>query len=151
MRQRKSPIYSPDLTDHICERLAMGESMRSISRDKNMPAMSTLFKWLRDYPEFEKQYLRAKAECADFFAEEIIEIADDATNDYMEQLDEEESKGWRFNGEHVQRSRLRVDSRKWVASKLKPKRYGEKIEHDVSDGLMELIIKDFTGGNLDEG
>lgn len=140
-------LYSSDLADEICERLAGGESMRSISKDDRMPAMSTLFKWLREIEEFSQQYARAKEECADMYAEEIIEIADDGSNDWMEKQDKDGGViGWQLNGEHVQRSRLRVDSRKWIASKLKPKKYGEKVtsEHTGPNGgpieTVERII-----------
>jgi hypothetical protein len=62
-------------------------------------------------------------------AEEMLEIADDAKNDWMERQDDEGGNiGWRLNGDHVQRSRLRIDTRKWLASKLKPKKYGDKLE-----------------------
>lgn len=124
-------LYSEELADVICERLADGESMRSISRDDGMPAMSTLFKWLREIESFSQQYARAKEECADMYAEDVIEIADNAANDWMENNDPE-NPGFRLNGEHIQRSRLRVDARKWIAGKLKPKKYGEKVSQEIS-------------------
>jgi hypothetical protein len=78
---------------------------------------------------FLDQYARAKEESADAFVEDMLDIADDGSNDWMEQKDKDgEAIGWRENGEAIQRSRLRVDTRKWIASKLKPKKYGEKIE-----------------------
>jgi hypothetical protein len=125
--------YTLDLADKICERLAAGESMRSVSRDEEMPASATMFRWLREKPEFKEQYEVAKEECADMYAEEIIEIADDSANDYIDVTDENGATGaTRLNSEHVQRSRLRVDSRKWVASKLKPKKYGDKIQQEFT-------------------
>ncbi len=133
--------YTQELADHICERLALGESMRSIARDDSMPAMSTLFKWLRLHKEFAEQYARAKEESADALFEELLDIADDGRNDYMERLDDEgNSVGYQFNGEHVQRSKLRVDARKWALSKLKPKKYGDRLEthHSGSIGVSEL-------------
>lgn len=126
-------LYTPELADVICERLANGESMRSVSRDPDMPASATLFKWLRVHPEFAEQYARAKQESADALVDEILDIADDGTNDWMERLDRDgQPIGWQLNGEHVQRSRVRIDSRKWIASKLKPKKYGDRIEVDAN-------------------
>jgi hypothetical protein len=120
-------VYSPELADLICEKIAEGQSMRNICQADDMPAMSTVFKWLRENAEFSQQYARAKDECADMMAEEMLEIADDATNDWMERFDKDGGNiGWQLNGEHVQRSRLRIDTRKWLASKLKPKKYGER-------------------------
>lgn len=125
--------YSTDITDAICERLAMGESMRSIARDDDMPAISTIFKWIREHDEFSKQYALAKQESADAMAEDILDIADDGTNDWMEKQDSEgNAAGWSFNGEHVQRSKLRVDARKWLMSKMKPKKYGEKVSQEIT-------------------
>lgn len=107
--------------------------MRSICRSEEMPDKSTVFRWLRLHVEFRDQYTRAKEESADALSEEMIDIADDATNDWMERLsDEEKSLGYVINGEHVQRSRLRIETRKWLASKLKPKRYGDKVDHSLA-------------------
>jgi len=107
--------------------------------------MSTVFKWLREKPEFSQQYARAKEESADALFEELLEIADDGTNDWMERQNAEgENIGWQLNGEHVQRSRLRLDTRKWALSKLKPKKYGDRIhtEHSGTIGLSELSDDD---------
>jgi hypothetical protein len=70
-------------------------------------------------------------------ADELMEIADDGRNDWMERHGEEDP-GWQVNSEHIQRSRLRVDARKWTLSKVLPKIYGDKqeIDHKSSDGSM---------------
>ena len=107
--------YSPEIADEICIRLACGESMRSVCLDKDMPAMPTVWRWIRERDEFRKQYDRAKHESADVHAEEILDIADDSVGD-------------------VPRDRLRIDARKWIASKLKPKKYGDKASLDVDTG-----------------
>jgi hypothetical protein len=124
-------IYTQDLADLICEELADGKSLRTVCKADEMPDKRTIFRWLRTNEEFRHQYEKAKAESADCFAEEIIEIADDGINDYVER-----EGGYVYNGEHVQRSRLRVDARKWIASKLKPKKYGDRMtaEHTGADG-----------------
>ena len=104
--------YTIELADIICSRLAEGESMRSIGRDELMPAMSTLFKWLREHEEFTEQYVRAREISADVFFEDVIEISDDLT----------------IKAEH---KRIMVDSRKWVAGKLQPKKYGDQHHINV--------------------
>jgi hypothetical protein len=114
----------------ICQRIANGESLRSIGRDPDMPAASTILYWLLDEDKatFLEQYKVAKDIQADLMAEDIVDIADDGTSDYTEREREDGSTFEVVNTEHIQRSRLRVDARKWVASKLKPKKYGDKID-----------------------
>ena len=135
--------YTKELADSLCERFALGHSMRTICADEDMPGMSTVFRWLREQDEFRQQYETAKNESADLMVEDINEIADNSTNDYMITLAQEvEAKPqaeWTDqdilivasakNPENIQRSRLRVDARKWTASKLKPKKYGDKLTH----------------------
>lgn len=128
--------YTLTLADNICAQLAEGKSMRTVCKGEGMPVMSTVFLWLRTHPEFSERYTQAKAEAADALVEEMLDISDDGTNDWMEIHDKEgEAVGYKINGEHVQRSRLRVDTRKWIASKLKPKKYGERV--DVDHGIQE--------------
>ena len=133
--------YSESLADTICARLAEGESMRRIARDESMPALSTLFLWLRKHDDFSEQYVMAKQESADAMFEEILDIADNGTNDFVET-----QGGYKTNSENIQRSRLRIDTRKWMMSKMKPKKYGDKVE------LASDIPRDFVvtiGGDVD--
>jgi hypothetical protein len=124
--------YSQAIADRICAEIASGSSLRTICRPDEMPAVATIFNWFRRYPDFLEQYTRAKEEQADAMAEEMLDIADDANNDWMERRNTEgENIGWQINGEHVQRSRLRIETRKWLASKLKAKKYGDKVEQTV--------------------
>lgn len=128
-------IYTLELSERICAELACGKSLRTVCKANDMPGLETIFRWLREKPDFRDQYEQAKNECADALAEEMIDIADDGRNDWMEIRDKEgENIGWKLNGEHVQRSRLRVDTRKWIASKLKPKKYGDNV--DMNHGLQ---------------
>jgi hypothetical protein len=118
--------YTQEIGDAICEQIVMGCSIRTICIQEDMPAVSTLYRWLRLVPEFEKQYARAKEDQADALAEELLDIADDGRNDWMEARNAQgEVIGWKENGEALQRSRLRVDTRKWLASKFKAKKYGD--------------------------
>lgn len=117
--------------DLICERLAEGESLRTICRTDGMPSRTEVFRWLADdaHAAFRDQYAREGIRI-EAMADDIQEISDDARNDWME-ANGEDNPGWRANGEHIQRSRLRVDSRKWILSKLAPKKYGDKIEQTI--------------------
>jgi hypothetical protein len=125
--------YSDKIANAICERLMAGESLRSITADKTMPSETTAYAWLARYPEFAEKYTRARARQADYWAEEILDIADDASNDWMRREGKhkgghDENPGWVANGENLGRSRLRVEARKWLMSKLAPKKYGDKVE-----------------------
>jgi hypothetical protein len=133
--------FTQATADIICTRLAAGESLRGICRSDDMPDASTVFRWLATksdvYATFQEQYARARDIQADALVDEILEISDDATNDWMVRNGKDgEGSTYALNGEHVQRSRLRVDSRKWFASKVAPKKYGEKVtqEHSGPDG-----------------
>lgn len=143
-------LYSPELAAEICRQIASGKSLRTVCKAKGMPDMSTIFLWLGKineegkpvYPEFLNQYARATEERAEAYVEEVFEIADDGTNDWMEDnYDKGKTPGYQLNGENIQRSKLRIDTRKWYASKIKPKKYGEKLDV-VSDGekLEGLVI-----------
>lgn len=111
-------IYTPELCDRICERLGNGEPLRTICKDDDMPVGATVYSWIRLYPEFLERYEKAKQESSDALVEEMLSIADDE------------------NPEDTQRARLRVDTRKWIAAKLKPKKYGEQI--DLTSGGQAL-------------
>jgi hypothetical protein len=92
--------------------------------------------WLREKEVFRQQYAHARDAQADALFEEAFDIADDGSNDWMKREGKDGSLSWVENGESIQRSRLRVDLRKWAAGKLAPKKYGEKVtqEHTGADG-----------------
>jgi hypothetical protein len=120
--------YDINLAATICGRLAGGESLKAICSDEDMPKRSTVYLWRYEHPEFSDMYARAREDQADTLADEIMEIADDGTNDFIKNKDGVDV----LNSEHVQRSRLRVDARKWIASKLKPRSYGDKVQAEVT-------------------
>lgn len=128
--------YSQEIVRKICERISEGESLRSICRDPEMPGKSTVFEWLEANPSFADQYARAKEESAETYAEEIIEIADEY--ELREVKDENGEVHVVYDNTAVARNRLRVDARKWVASKLKPKKYGDRLGLDHSGNIESL-------------
>ena len=140
--------YSKLLADKICCELSEGKSLRTVCLSDKMPDKSTVFRWLREYETFRDQYETAKQEATDALAEEIQDISDDGTNDWIE-IDLYDKKGnvtgtkTVLNHEHVQRSRLRVDTRKWIMAKMKPKKYGDKV--DVTSGGEPLATAPITG------
>lgn len=116
--------FTQELADSICDLIAEGQSLRKICQADNMPCCTTVFKWLSQREDFAKQYARAREAQADTLFDEILDIADDGRNDTY--TDEEGNE--RTNNDVIARSRLRVDARKWMAGKLRPKKYGEKLE-----------------------
>ena len=134
--------YNEEIASLICGRMANGESLRSICRDPAMPALSSVFLWVSKHPEFSEQYKLAMASRADAMFEEMFDIADDGSNDWMEVNGKDGETGWKLNGEHVQRSRLRLDTRKWALSKMMPKKYGDNIvdESTDNDGDVEIRV-----------
>jgi len=121
--------YSKEIGDDICVRISEGASLRKISEELGI-ALRTLFRWFREHEEFCHNYTRAKEEQAELFAEQIIEISDENI--------EKDVFGKRDAG-HVNHNRLRVDARKWVASKLKPKKYGDAIKVE-SEQLLNPTV-----------
>jgi hypothetical protein len=142
--------YTEDLADLICERLAIGESMRSIARDEDMPAMSTLFKWLRVHPSFTEQYERAKVESADAMSEDCIDIADNIDGQTVMvdgvPLVVEGEMVKVVDSVSVQHAKLKVDTRKWLMSKMKPKKYGERT---TTEHTGSLKVSDLSESELD--
>lgn len=130
-------VYSPEIAAEICSRLADGETLRSVCRDEKMPSESTVRGWaLNDHEGFSAQYARAREIGYLAMADDLLEVADNGTNDWMERKDDSGNTAYVLNGEHVQRSRLRVDTRKWLLSKALPKLFGDKItqEHTGPEG-----------------
>jgi len=120
-------LYSEEWACDFCERLAQGQSVRQICSQPDQPHKSQVYRWLDENADFRDQYARAREEQADKLFREIIEIADDASGDYVTTGD-----GMTIvDHENIQRSRLRVDARKWAAARLAPKKYGDHISHDV--------------------
>lgn len=129
--------FTQKMADRICARIADGESLRSICAGKDMPSRTSVFKWLAEHRSFADQYARAREAQADTLADQILEIADDSTRDTIET-----ESGPRADAEWIARSRLRVDARKWLASKMAPKKYGEKIDIDANvTGRIESITR----------
>jgi len=133
-------IYSQEIADRICAEIASStKSLRTICNADGMPCVQTVLKWLReDKDGFLAQYTRAKEEQADFMTEEMIEIADDGTNDYMTIVKGDTEYNIE-NKEVTSRSKLRVETRKWAASKLKPKKYGDKLDLGLRGKDGELV------------
>lgn len=136
--------YTPELGDFICEIVATHtESLPRLHerfKDEGFPTDRAVNMWRWRYSDFGNKFNKAKAFQAQLLAEQIIEISDDSTNDYMQY---EEGKTV-LNTENINRSKLRVDARKYVASKLAPRQYGSRFIEDDDGFSHDTWIAEFT-------
>ena len=132
-------IYSKDLTDRICVRLALGESIRSICKDEEMPSQALIYLWLNRHPEFLEQYTRAREEQAETHADEIVDIADE-TPATVPVFDKDGNQiDIKLDSAYIAWQKQRIDSRKWNASKQRPKKYGDRVTHGGDDESPVVI------------
>lgn len=138
--------FTQSIFDEICERISDGESLRSICRDEHMPTKTSVFRWLAADKVLSDQYARSREAQADALFDDILEIADNSKNDWMEKRGEEDV-GWLLNGDHIARTKVRIDARKWMAGKMRPKVYGDKVDHTHAGpdgGPLSVTIQRFS-------
>lgn len=137
--------YTPELGDLICALIAEGQSLRKICKLDDMPHISTVLLWVlrgergeETYKPLFEQYTRAREIQAEVLADEVVDIADDSSED---ELFTEEGKRV-FNNEFAARSKIKIDARKWYAGKVRPKKYGDKIinQHEPGEGVTEFTL-----------
>lgn len=114
-------IYTEDLADRVLTQIEAGHSLRKIAEMDGMPQASTIMRWCRVQEGFSEQYARACASRAELYAEDIVAISDDMS----------------IGADH---KRLQMDARKWTASKLLPKKYGEQLEVKGTLTLEQLVV-----------
>lgn len=136
-RGKPPTVYTEEIGEKMFLGFCNGESLRTICEADDMPHKATIFRWLAD-PEHPicDHYTRGREIQAESLVDDIQDIADNGTNDWMER---QTRKGTItvVNTEAIQRSRLRMDARKWVAGKIKPKKYGTRIQADVAVSPLE--------------
>jgi len=137
--------YTEEIDDLICTELADGRSLRSICAEEEWaPDTRTVMRWLNVNEAFRQHYARAREQQAELMADELLDIADDGSNDWMERQRRDGSTETVPDHEHINRSRLRVDTRKWVASKLLAKKYGDKVAVTDPEGgpaVLKVLIE----------
>lgn len=118
-------LYTPEIADEILEQLADGHSLRDICDRDGMPSRGAVQHWvINDHDGFASRYARAREAALGLMQDDLLAISDDGRNDTVADKDGNE----RTNVDVVQRSRLRVDTRKWLLSKLMPKQYGDRVD-----------------------
>ena len=139
-------LYTREKAVDICARISNGESLAQMVKDPDMPVQSTVYKWLIDNPEFSEMYTRAREWQADTNADQILQIADEHPPEYTD------DKGrTSLDSSYIAWQRSRIDARKWTAMKLKPRKYGDRMqmagdsenpfEVKVDLGIFETILK----------
>jgi len=132
--------YNQDIATKLCVRLGMGESLRTICKDDDMPAQPTVYVWLHKYPEFVEQYTRAREEQAETHADEIVSIADETP--LVKEIRDKEGNviDIALDSAYIQWQRQRIDARKWNAAKQRPKKYSDKLVHS-GDDINPVVVE----------
>lgn len=140
--------YTDEIADIICMKLSDGITLSEICREDGMPHRTTVYDWKDANETFSLRIARARDIGEDAIADDAIDIADDGTNDWMKRQGKDGEEYWVLNGEHVQRSKLRIDTRLKLLAKWNPKKYGERVDHTNAGGAFESTpdIKVFNCG-----
>jgi hypothetical protein len=136
--------FNQAIADALCERLASGLSLREICRNKGMPHKATVFRWLAHNSEFSDQYARAREAQADLYVDEMVAIADKPK---IGQKTKRTSDGKveTTTFDMTEHRRLQIETRKWVAARMRPKKYGDKLDVDqkttveAGDSVLALM------------
>ena len=129
--------YTDEIANEIIERLMDGESLVSICKSDHMPGRRTVLRWQSENQSFGTECAHAREEQADYMDHQILSVADACTP------------------ETAQSDRVKIAAYQWRASKLAPKRYGEKLDMNLSGkvefrgGLPDLVkrIRDAKNAN----
>jgi hypothetical protein len=130
--------FTDDIFDVICGRMADGEGLRKICEDPEMPSRQTFLRWIEKDTGRQAKYQQAREALMDWYGEEILDIAWDSSKDTIPAT---KNKPPRCDNEWVARSRLKVDTLKFLMAKLHPRRYGDKLPETVEEktGVAELM------------
>lgn len=140
----------------VCDRIAtcslsLSTILAQGYKGMDLPAPSQIYEWLRVSEELQEMYARAKRDQSDYLAEEMLDIADDARNDYMLMISADGQEKKALDKEFVQRSRLRIETRKWLMGKLHPRRYGDTVfnKHSIDeDDPLAILARGLQGASL---
>lgn len=147
-RPHGNSIYTTEKAAEICHLMVTMDpvlkrplSVREICRRDDMPHRDTVYSWLLKHKDFAEMYGRAQDLRADQMFDDCLDIADDSSNDRMEQTNEDGETEIVPNKEFIARARLRIDTRKWMAGKMNPKKYGDRVINNhvgADDGPVKL-------------
>lgn len=129
--------YTKELAEELCNRVADGNSLRTVCLSEDMPDKSTIFRWFRLYKEFNDQYAQACDERVEAQHEDLLELGDEAVR-LAQWVNDKVSNAV------VSAVKLKADNMKWSMSKMKPKKYGDRIDHTTNGKDLPTPI---YGGN----
>lgn len=154
---------NPEVIERIVDGLSVGTPLRELCRQEGMPNWRTVYAWIAADAELAAQIAQARDLGFDAIAEEALAIADDASNDYMTRRTKTGAEEKVLDAEHVQRSKLRIETRLKLLAKWSPRKYGEKVglEHSGPDGapieisstvgLAVAAVRELRGLRMDRG
>ncbi|WP_348644850.1 terminase small subunit protein [Rhizobium sp. SG741] len=131
--------FTKEIADGICERLAGGESLKSICLAEDMPHRATVFRWLGAHDSFRDMYARAREAQADALFDEILDIANTPITGEKTKVDKDGNVIEMTKADMIEHRRLQIDARKWMAGKLRPKVYGDKLDIDLNSKVNFVI------------
>lgn len=150
--KKRATVFNQKIANEILARIANGQSVRLICEKAPSPTRTTFYKWIRENEQFRKDYEQAIELRSDHIAEEILQIADDRTDDYVQELGDNGLPVFIQNNVKVQRDRLRIDSRKWLLAKMSPKKYGDHLKVDADNnhsGAIKIVFDESYDANED--
>lgn len=144
---RRGSKKTEAVLERIVEGISAGVPLRELCRQDGMPNWRTVYDWLEADEDFAARFGRARDMGFDAIAEEALEIADDGTNDWVERQQANGASGPALDKEHVQRSKLRIETRLKLLAKWSPKKYGERSQVDVGNKDGETLRVDNSAEN----
>ena len=137
-------VYTDELANEICVRLGLGESLRKICLDDHIPSLATVMTWLSRKPDFLEQYTRAREIQAETHFDELIDIVDQPPELSHITNNKGELVEVKFDSSYVAWMKLRVDTRKWTAARMAPKKYGEhkQVEETSDPTVIDVSVRD---------
>lgn len=136
--------YSDKVANDICIRIALGESLRKICMEEEMPAQSSVYEWLLRYPDFSEKYVRARELQAETQFDELVDIVDQPPELSYVTGKNGEPIEVKFDSSYVAWMKLRVDTRKWTAARMAPRKYGEhkQAEEQTDPTVIDVSVRD---------
>lgn len=133
--------YSKELTEDICQRMALGETLTDILKAPGMPSETAVYEWRKAQPEFAEAFARAREDQMQAWSDQIISLADEASSDYRIEAEAEISADGtvkaKFDRRHVDRAKLMIDTRKWLMAKILPAVFGDRQTVDVNHNFAD--------------
>lgn len=131
-------VFSQELADEICERIALGETLTEITSDEDKPSPSTVWRWQRSHDDFRKAIAHAREAQTRMWADQIVDLADDSSNDWTIRRRQNGEAEEVLNRDHIERVKMQIDARKWLMARVNRADYGDKQQIDHNHSFADL-------------